>query len=110
MDRLKAGSHVPIVEGARSWSNNSGVVSACSSATSSIESPPASIEPTTESTFVPQFAPWQARRLRAWISLASPSSEIHIAQQYVDRCVAEHVSAGLSVVAAAKAKWWTTEL
>jgi hypothetical protein len=73
LDHLKARSQVPIVEGARSWSNNSGVAPARSSATSSIESPPASIEPTTESAFVPLFAPCSASRTRASISSASPS-------------------------------------
>jgi alkylation response protein AidB-like acyl-CoA dehydrogenase len=42
--------------------------------------------------------------------LAELVTEIDIAQQWVDRCVAEHLEGGLSAVDAAKAKWWTTEL
>ena len=64
---------MPIVDGARSWSNNSGLAPARSSATSSIESPPASMDPTTESAFVPPFAPWAASRTRASTRSATPS-------------------------------------
>ena len=42
--------------------------------------------------------------------LAELATEIDIAQQYVDRCVAEHVDGEFTAVDAAKAKWWTTEL
>ena len=42
--------------------------------------------------------------------LAELVTEIDIAQQWVDRCVAEHLTGGLTAVDAAKAKWWTTEL
>jgi long-chain-acyl-CoA dehydrogenase len=43
-------------------------------------------------------------------TLAELVTESDIARVYVDRCIAEHVDGGLSVVDAAKAKWWTTEL
>jgi alkylation response protein AidB-like acyl-CoA dehydrogenase len=42
--------------------------------------------------------------------LAELVTEIDIAQQYVDRCVAELNAGELSPVDAAKAKWWVTEL
>ncbi|GAA1835395.1 acyl-CoA dehydrogenase family protein [Pseudonocardia ailaonensis] len=42
--------------------------------------------------------------------LAELATEIDIAQQWVDRCVAEHLTGELTEVDAAKAKWWTTEL
>lgn len=42
--------------------------------------------------------------------LAELATEIDIAQQFVDRCVAELIEGALSGVDAAKAKWWTTEL
>ena len=43
-------------------------------------------------------------------TLAELVTETDIARVYVDRCIEEHVAGGLSVVDAAKAKWWTTEL
>jgi hypothetical protein len=70
---LNARSQVPIVEGARVWSNSSGIAPARSSAMSSMESPPASIDPTTESALVPPFAPCSDRRTRASTSSASPT-------------------------------------
>ena len=72
-DHLKLRSHVPIVEGARIWSNSSGAAPARNRATSSIESPPASIDPTTESALVPPFAPCLARRTRCSTNSATPS-------------------------------------
>jgi alkylation response protein AidB-like acyl-CoA dehydrogenase len=42
--------------------------------------------------------------------LAELATEIDIAQQYVDRCVAGLIARDLTPVDAAKAKWWTTEL
>jgi len=69
----RASSHDPIVDGARSWSNTSLVAPEPSSATSSIESPPVSIDPTTDNAFVPLFAPCRARRTRCSTSPASPT-------------------------------------
>ena len=43
-------------------------------------------------------------------TLAELATEVDIAQQFVDRCVADLVRGELSPVDAAKAKWWTTEL
>ena len=43
-------------------------------------------------------------------TLAELVTESDIARVYVDRCIEQHVAGGLSVVDAAKAKWWTTEL
>jgi alkylation response protein AidB-like acyl-CoA dehydrogenase len=42
--------------------------------------------------------------------LAELATEIDIARQYVDRCIQEHNIGELTVVDAAKAKWWSTEL
>jgi alkylation response protein AidB-like acyl-CoA dehydrogenase len=42
--------------------------------------------------------------------LAELSTEISIAQVFVDRCLEEHLRGELSPEDAAKAKWWTTEL
>ncbi len=49
---------------------------------------------------------FQATRFR----LAELVTESDIARVYVDRCIDEHITGGLSVTDAAKAKWWTTEL
>ncbi len=43
-------------------------------------------------------------------TLAELATEVDIARVYVDRCIAEHVAAGLGAADAAKVKWWTTEL
>ncbi len=43
-------------------------------------------------------------------ALAELVTEVDIAQVYVDRCIEQHLAAGLSATDAAKAKWWTTEL
>ncbi|MBA2444833.1 MAG: acyl-CoA dehydrogenase family protein [Nocardioidaceae bacterium] len=43
-------------------------------------------------------------------TLAELATEVDVARVYVDRCIAEHVGAGLDATDAAKAKWWTTEL
>src|SRR5680860_789022 len=56
LDHLNARSHVPIVDGARVSSNNSGAAPARSTSTSSMLSPPASIAPTTVTAFAPQKA------------------------------------------------------
>ncbi|MCL2780367.1 MAG: acyl-CoA dehydrogenase family protein, partial [Actinomycetia bacterium] len=48
----------------------------------------------------------QATRMR----LAELATEVDIAQQYVDRCLLALNAGELTVVDAAKAKWWTTEL
>ena len=42
--------------------------------------------------------------------LAEMSTELDIAEQYIDRCLAAVVARELTAVDAAKAKWWTTEL
>ncbi|PVY27981.1 acyl-CoA dehydrogenase family protein [Williamsia muralis] len=42
--------------------------------------------------------------------LAEMSTELDIAEQYIDRCLAAVVEGELTAVDAAKAKWWTTEL
>lgn len=42
--------------------------------------------------------------------LAEMSTELDIAEQYIDRCLAAVVAGELTAVDAAKAKWWTTEL
>jgi alkylation response protein AidB-like acyl-CoA dehydrogenase len=42
--------------------------------------------------------------------LAEMSTELDIAEQYIDRCLAAVVADELTAVDAAKAKWWTTEL
>jgi hypothetical protein len=72
-DHRKDRNQVPTVEGARFWSNSSGIAPARSSATSSMESPPARIVPITDSALVALFAPWASSRSRVSISSASPS-------------------------------------
>jgi hypothetical protein len=57
LDHLCARSHDPTVEGARVPSNNEPAAPARSTATSSILSPPARIDPTTDSALAPLFAP-----------------------------------------------------
>ena len=42
--------------------------------------------------------------------LAELDTELDLAQVYVDRCLEAIVAGELTAVAAAKAKWWTTEL
>jgi alkylation response protein AidB-like acyl-CoA dehydrogenase len=42
--------------------------------------------------------------------LAEMDTELDIAEQYLDRCLAAVVAGELTAVDAAKAKWWTTEL
>jgi len=42
--------------------------------------------------------------------LAELDTELDLGQVYVDRCLEAIVSGELTAVAAAKAKWWTTEL
>jgi alkylation response protein AidB-like acyl-CoA dehydrogenase len=42
--------------------------------------------------------------------LAELSTELDIAEQYLDRCLAAVVAKDLTAVDAAKAKWWCTEL
>ncbi|HEY0697676.1 MAG TPA: acyl-CoA dehydrogenase family protein [Micromonospora sp.] len=42
--------------------------------------------------------------------LAELDTEVTIARTFVNRCVEEHNAGRLTVVDAAKAKWWTTEL
>jgi alkylation response protein AidB-like acyl-CoA dehydrogenase len=42
--------------------------------------------------------------------LAEMSTELEIARTYVDRCVLEHNAGRFDAVAAARAKWWTTDL
>ncbi|PZT98496.1 MAG: acyl-CoA dehydrogenase [Gordonia sp. (in: high G+C Gram-positive bacteria)] len=42
--------------------------------------------------------------------LAEMSTELDIAEQYIDRCLAAVVAGELTAVDAAKAKWWATEL
>jgi hypothetical protein len=78
-DQRKSRSQVPIVDGARYPSNNARPAPTSSSATSSIESPPASIDPITVSALVALFAPWRASRNRASISSASPSFWVNAA-------------------------------
>lgn len=46
----------------------------------------------------------------ARFAMAEMSTEIDIAQTFVDRCVMALVEGELSPVDAAKAKWWTTEM
>jgi alkylation response protein AidB-like acyl-CoA dehydrogenase len=43
-------------------------------------------------------------------ALAEIATEVDVAQHYVDDCVRAHNAGELTVVDAAKAKWWTTEL
>jgi alkylation response protein AidB-like acyl-CoA dehydrogenase len=43
-------------------------------------------------------------------TLAEMATEVSIARVFVDRCIAEHNAGRLSIVDAAMAKWWTTEL
>jgi len=43
-------------------------------------------------------------------TLAELATQVDVARVYVDRCIAEHVAAGLAATDAAKVKWWTTEL
>jgi hypothetical protein len=57
LDHLCARNHDPIVDGARMPSNNEPVAPARSTATSSMLSPPASIDPITVNAFVPLLAP-----------------------------------------------------
>ena len=54
LDQVNARSHVPIVDGARTWSNSTGAAPARSTSTSSMLSPPASIAPSTVTAFAPQ--------------------------------------------------------
>ncbi|WP_214414956.1 acyl-CoA dehydrogenase family protein [Sphaerisporangium fuscum] len=42
--------------------------------------------------------------------LAELATEVEIARHYVDKCILAHNAGQLTVVDAAKAKWWTTEL
>ncbi|HVX22798.1 MAG TPA: acyl-CoA dehydrogenase family protein [Acidimicrobiales bacterium] len=42
--------------------------------------------------------------------LAELATEVAVARTFVDRCVEDHLTGGLSGVDAAMAKWWTTEL
>jgi alkylation response protein AidB-like acyl-CoA dehydrogenase len=43
-------------------------------------------------------------------ALATATTEVEVAREFVDRCVAEHVTGGLSPIDAAKAKWWSSEM
>jgi hypothetical protein len=83
LDHLCARSHVPTVDGALVRSNNAPVAPARRTATSSMLSPPVSIEPITVNAFVPLFAPCSARCSREsinparsirWASTAAGSS------------------------------------
>jgi len=56
LDHVNARSHVPTVDGASTPSNSSGAAPARSTSTSSMLSPPASIDPITVDAFAPQFA------------------------------------------------------
>jgi alkylation response protein AidB-like acyl-CoA dehydrogenase len=49
---------------------------------------------------------FQANRFAA----AEISTQLDVAQAYVDHCVAEHVAGRLTPVDAAKAKWWSAEI
>ncbi len=73
LDHLCARSQLPTVDGARVASNSSPAAPARRTATSSMLSPPASIDPTTVSALVPLFAPCRARCSRPSISPPSPS-------------------------------------
>jgi alkylation response protein AidB-like acyl-CoA dehydrogenase len=42
--------------------------------------------------------------------LAKLATEIDVARTYLDACIAEHLSGGLTPAQAARLKWWTTEL
>jgi alkylation response protein AidB-like acyl-CoA dehydrogenase len=42
--------------------------------------------------------------------LAEISTELEVARTYVDQCVADFVAGRFDAVAAARSKWWTTEL
>ena len=42
--------------------------------------------------------------------LAEMSTEAEVCRAYIDRCIELHTEGKLDVVAAAKAKWWSTEL
>lgn len=43
-------------------------------------------------------------------ALATATTEVEVAREFVDRCVAEHITGGLSPIDAAKAKWWSSEM
>jgi len=66
-------SHDPTVDGARVPSNKALAAPARSTATSSMLSPPASIDPITDSAFAPLFAPCWAR-LSRWSTSPARSS------------------------------------
>jgi uncharacterized membrane protein len=70
LDHLRARSHDPTVDGAVVALNNDAAAPARSTATSSMLSPPASIDPITVSAFPPLFAPCGARRSRSSTSRA----------------------------------------
>ncbi|KAA8969152.1 acyl-CoA dehydrogenase family protein [Mycobacterium sp.] len=42
--------------------------------------------------------------------LAELATELDVARTYLDDCIAEHLTGGLSAGRAARLKWWTTEL
>ena len=42
--------------------------------------------------------------------LAELATELDVARTYLDDCIAEHLSGGLTAARAARLKWWTTEL
>jgi len=42
--------------------------------------------------------------------LAELATELDVARTYLDDCIAEHLTGGLSAARAARLKWWTTEL
>jgi hypothetical protein len=69
----KARSQLPIVEGARVASNSFPVAPARSAAVSSMQSPPASIEPITVSALDPLLAPCSANSTRWSIAAVKPS-------------------------------------
>ncbi len=74
--QLNDRSHVPIVDGARVWSNSSGAAPARKTSVSSMESPPVSIAPTTVIALTPQLARPVASAgslTRASTSSATPS-------------------------------------
>jgi len=42
--------------------------------------------------------------------LAELATELDIARTFLDDCLAEHITGGLTAARAARLKWWTTEL
>ena len=43
-------------------------------------------------------------------ALATATTEVEVAREFVDRCVAEHVTGDLSPIDAPKAKWWSSDM